>query len=185
MTWISFFGGVALGAMASWLITRHYYLRAAKDQNAALAALSNQLRQKNTLADFEVYLDTSDWTKTHVNGEEVWMANADNTVQIQIGERERDFKESWTTVYPDKNSALYPVYLKIGGTTIRQLNFIYMDGGRIFVPMADRRVSAQGAVEYFWNASSLEVKVCNIIGAYYIYNNLAGVAEVSKVEILK
>lgn len=184
MQWLSFLGGVALGAMASWLITRYYYQKASEEQKAALSALSQQLRQKNTLADFEVYLDTSGWTKTFLGDIEIWLADADNTVQIHIGERDRDFTEPWTTVYPDRNASLYPVYLKIGGVTIRQLNFIYMDGGRIFVPMADRRMSADGSIEYFWNANSLEVKVCGIVGSYYIYKDLAGVARMSKVAVV-
>lgn len=184
MQWLSFFGGVVLGAIASWLIAHYYYLKTAEDQKTVLTELSTQLQQKNTLADFEVYLDKSEWIKTHVDDKEVWLADTDNTVQIHIGDRDRDFTEPWTTVYPDKNSSLYPVYLKIGGTTIRQLNFISMDGGRIFVPMADRRVSANRALEYFWNVNSLEVKVCNIIGTYYIHKNLVGIAEMSKVDIV-
>ncbi len=112
------------------------------------------------------------------------MADADNTFQIEQGERTREFRERWTTVYPDPDSVAYPVYLKINGTIIKELTFISMDGGRILVPMAGVRPVSEGVVEYFWNLNSLEVKVCRIIGSYYRYQNLEGVAQMSKVSVI-
>lgn len=185
MEWVTFFGGVALGGLASWVITRYYYLAASADQKRALADLSSELRPRNTLADFERFLDNSTWHKTFVDDREVWLADADNTIQIHIGERERDFTEPWTVVYPDKTSSLYPVYLKINGITIKQLHFIFMDGGRIFVPLAESRLVKRDTLEYFWNVNSLDVKVCRIIGRYYIYNDLEGVAGMSNVALVQ
>lgn len=113
------------------------------------------------------------------------MCDANNTFQIEQGERTREFTERWTTVYPDRNSSAYPVYLKIGGIVIKEITFISMDGGRILVPMAEVHPTESDAVEYFWNANSLEVKVCRIIGSYYIYENLEGVARMSKVLVIE
>ena len=59
-----------------------------------------------------------------------------------------------------------------------------MDGGRIFVPMAEVRLDATGNPEYFWNLNGLEVCVCRIIGSYYIYETLEGVAKTSKVVLV-
>lgn len=112
------------------------------------------------------------------------MADADNTFQIEQGKSTRDFRERWTTVYPDPNSTAYPVYLKINGTTIKELTFISMDGGRIFVPMTEIRLVSNGASEYFWNLNSLEVLVCRIIGNYHIYKTLEEVAATSKVVLI-
>jgi len=60
-----------------------------------------------------------------------------------------------------------------------------MDGGRIFVPRAGVRLDATEAPECFWNLNSLEVWVCRIIGSYYIYETLEGVARTSKVTLVE
>jgi hypothetical protein len=182
---LTFIAGAVIGALSSWFITHRYYLKANADQRAELQRLSENLRPKNTLADFERYLDTSSWTKESINHTEVWVCNADSTFLIEQGERSREFKERWTTVYPDQNSSAYPVYLKIAGTVIKKLMFISMDGRRIFVPMAEVRPAPNNTVEYFWNINSLEVKVCRVIGDYYIYKDLEGVAKVSKVTLVQ
>lgn len=181
---LTFVAGVVIGALSSWFITHRYYLRASADQRAELQRLSQELRPRNTLRDFEDLLETSTWTKTHIDDTEVWICDANNTFQIEQGERTRDFNEPWTTVYPDRNSSAYRIYLKIGGIVIKELTFISMDGGRIFVPMVGCR-PANGGVEYFWNSNSLEVKLCRVIGSYYIYNSLEGVAEISKVSMIE
>lgn len=182
---LTFIAGAVIGALSSWFITHRYYLKAGADQRAGLQRLSEGLRPRNTLRDFDKLLETSSWTKTSIDHTEVWMCDANNTFQIEQGERTREFTERWTTVYPDRNSSAYPVYLKIGGTVIKQLTFISMDGGRIFVPMAEVRRIESGGVEYFWNANSLKVKVCRIIGSYHLYENLEGVARMSKVSVIE
>jgi len=88
-------------------------------------------------------------------------------------------------VHPDKYSSSYPVYLKINNTVIKELAFISVDGGRIFVPMLEIRPVSEEDVEYFWNTNSLGVKVCRIIGKYYIYNDLAGVAQRSRIALVE
>ncbi|MCM5570064.1 hypothetical protein M6I34_06055 [Burkholderiaceae bacterium FT117] len=181
---LMFAAGAAIGGLLSWLITHRYYIKAGADQRAELDRLSADLRPRNTLENFERMLESSNWTKSVIDHTEVWIADADNTYQIEIGERTREFTERWTTVHPDPNSSAYPVYLKLNGATIKELTFIAMDGGRIFVPMAGVRQAGANEVEYFWNLNSLEVKVCRIIGAYYLYENLEGVATRSKVAIV-
>lgn len=182
---LTFIAGAVIGALSSWFITHRYYLKAGADQRAELRQLSEDLRPRNTLRDFEKLLETSSWTKTYIDHAEVWMCDADNTFQIEQGERTREFTERWTTVYPDHDSSAYPVYLKIGGTVIKEFTFIFMDGGRIFVPMTESRRIESGGVEYFWNANSLRVKVCRIIGSYHIYETLEGVARMSKVSVIE
>lgn len=179
-----FAAGAAIGGLLSWLITHRYYLKAGADQRHELERLSAALKPRNTLENFERMLESSTWTKAVINQAEVWLADQDNTYQIESGERSREFTERWTKVHPDPNSSAYPVHLKLNGTTIKELTFISMDGGRIFVPMAEVRQAKEGEVEYFWNLNSLEVKVCRIVGSYYRYENLEGVAERSRVAIV-
>lgn len=174
----NFVAGCAIGGLLSWLITHRYYVIAGKEQKIELERLAEELRRRNTLDDFKILLDAS-WRKTHVDNTELWVCEADNTYQIRVGNDGRDFKEPWVEVHPDPVGVAYPVYLEIGSAVIQELTFVSVDGGRIFVPMPKRR-SPSG---YVWSVSSLEVKVCRIIGTYYRYDDLEGVAAVSKVEI--
>lgn len=182
---LTFVAGAAIGGLLSWLITHRYYVKAGSDQSAALAKLKQDLRPKTTLRDFEDMLARSSWTKTYIDHTGLWIADEDNTFQMQRGERSQDFTECWTKVHPDPNSASYPIYLKIGSSVVKELTFISADGGRIFVPMPGVRPLPDGATDYFWNLGSLEVRVCRIVGEYYRYNNLEGVARRSNVSIVE
>jgi hypothetical protein len=182
---ITFIAGVAIGGLLSWLISHAYYKKAGREQKAEFDELSKKLAPRNTLSDFERMLEDSTWISDTINESQVWIANADNTFQIIRGERADDFRERWTDGHPDQSSARYPVYLRINNTIIKELSFISVDGGRIFVPMPEIRPLNGDHVEYFWNTNSLEVKVCKIIGSYYIYNDLAGVAQRSRITLVR
>ncbi len=184
MDMVTFGLGVILGALSSWFITHRYYKKAAAEQKVELERLQGALRPRNTLRDFEHYVDASPWRKQYIDDRAVWVCDADNTFQIEEGQQRREFEERWTKVYPDKSSSAWPVYLKIGPVVVRELTFIMMDGGRIFVPMPELRPRGGDEVEYLWNRSSLEVKVCRIIGQHYIYENLEGVGRRSGVTII-
>lgn len=181
---ILFSAGVILGGLASWFIAHRYYLKGSVDQKQQIERLTAALKPRNTLRDFELLLRESRWEKTFIGNDEVWICTADNTFQIRRGERSREFSERWTTVYPDPNAAAYPVYLAINNNVIKELSFISMDGGRIFVPMAEVGPATENEPQYFWNLNSLEVKVCRIIGKYYIYENLEGVARMSRLALV-
>jgi len=182
---ITFIAGVAIGGLLSWLITHACYKKASREQKAELDQLSQKLSPKNTLSDFERMLEESTWAHESINETEVWIADSDNTFQVSRGERTDDFRERWTDRHPDKSSASYPVYLRINNTVIKELPFISVDGGRIFVPMPEIRPIRGDDVEYFWNTNSLGVKVCRIIGKYYIYNDLASVAHRSRIALVE
>jgi len=184
-TIVTFVAGVVLGALSSWVITHRYYLKASAEQRAELQRLSEALRPRNTLQEFAQRLETSHWQKRIIDGVEIWVCDDDNTFQIQSGAQSRDFREAWTTVYPDPASRAYPVYLKIGDVVIKELTFISLDGGRISVPMAEARPAEGGNVEYFWNVNSLEVKVGEVVGSYHIYKSLEGVAQRSRVTLIE
>lgn len=179
---ILLFFGVIIGGLISWYITHRYYKKSSQEQEKLIKKLSQELKEVNTLKYFEVLLEESKWKKESVGHNEVWIAEQNNTFQIQRGRPGSEFHESWTTMYPDLSTKQYPVYLKISGTTIKELKFISLDGGRIFVPMTEREFIG-GKPVFFWDMGSLSVKVCNIIGDYYIHKNLRGVAQMSKVEI--
>lgn len=137
----------------------------------------------HNLKTFERYLEEYRWNKEFIEQKEVWICEYDNLYQIEIGERNDNFTEAWTKVYPASNESWQkPVYLKIGGNHIKQLLFVAMDGGRIFVPLPEIN-SNNDQISYYWERNSLEFKVGRIVGEYYIYNSLEGIAERSKIEI--
>lgn len=60
-----------------------------------------------------------------------------------------------------------------------------VDGGRIFVPPPEIRPVSEDGIEYFWNVNSLEIKVCKVIGNYYVYNDLKAVAQRSRITLVE
>jgi hypothetical protein len=172
------------GALIGWFTSHWYFAKASRDQAGAVRKLTQDLRPKTTLHDFEEMLARSSWTKNYIDHTELWIADEDNTFQMQRGEKSQDFTERWTKVHPDPNSASYRIYLKIGSSVIKELTFISADGGRIFVPMPGVRPLPDETTDYFWNLGSLEVRVCRVVGEYYRYNNLEGVARRSNVSLV-
>lgn len=139
--------------------------------------------QSNNLQRFEKMMEKSRWRREFINHKEVWINDDDNTLQIERGDYCGEFREPWLEIYPDPVGARYPVYLKINNTPIKELTFIACDGGRIFVPLPERDFENDHA-KYKWRRDSLPFKVCKIIGEYYIYNNIEGIARVSKINII-
>lgn len=182
MTIILLIAGAIVGGLITWCIAHWYYEKASNEQKQLIEKLSKDLKEVNTLKYFEVLLEESEWKKEVIGNKEVWVSQENNTFQIQQGDYINSFTEPWTTMYPDINAGRYSVYLKIGDSVIKELKFISLDGGRIFVPMT-KRDFIDNKIIYFWDMTSLDAKVCKIIGSYYIYKNLYGVARQSKVEI--
>lgn len=176
--------GACIGGAISRGITHKYAEKSSKENKELINDLTKGIKEANTLKYFEVLLVTSNWKKEYINHREVWLAEDNNTFQIQSGDKGDEFHESWTEMYPDQSTLKYPVYLKINNSTVKELDFISLDGGRIFVPMPDRTIEGD-KVRYLWNINSLEVKVCRVIGSYYIHRDLVGVAKMSRVELVE
>ncbi len=74
---LTFVAGAAIGGLLSWLIAHRYYLKASAEQRVELKRLSEGLRPRNTLRNFENLLETSRWTQSVIDHTEVWMADAE------------------------------------------------------------------------------------------------------------
>lgn len=123
--------------------------------------------------------------KEVINDKEYWICKDNNIFQIEISNREDKFSEPWTKVYPDSNGSWKTnIYLSINGTQIKQFIFIQMDGGRIFVPLPKQKINKNKQVIYYWERDSLEYKIGKIIGEFYIYNSLEGIANKSDISII-
>jgi hypothetical protein len=141
--------------------------------------------QKKNIDTFLLKIQESNWDKQLIKFKETFTCYDDTSYQIEIGEMLQKFNEIWSDVYPDKeHSWLIPVYLKINGSTIKELYFVSCDGGRIFVPIPKRNIKKDGGGKvFYWEKDSFEFKLARIIGEYDIYNSLEKIAEMSKIEI--
>jgi len=138
----------------------------------------------NYLLNFNRFLDDNHrWRKEIIDNKEIWFCEEDNSYQIEIGEKNNDFSEQWTRVYPDKNGSWSKnVYLRVNTLQIKQFLFIYCDGGRILVPLPNREL-VNGELSFWFDKDSLEYKIGKIIGDFYIYTSLEGVAKTSNIQI--
>lgn len=144
----------------------------------------SQVETDKNIETFKNLVENASWRKELIKHKEVWICDKDNTFQIEVGEPDGEFREKWTQVYPDtQNVSGYPVYLRINNTTIKELAFVSCGGGRIFVPLPELQSEGNQTV-YIWKINSLQYKVCQIIGQYYIYQNIEGIARMSKIRII-
>lgn len=132
---------------------------------------------------FLLKIENSHWSHQQIKSSELYTCLDDSSYQIEIGEKSQPFNEPWSDVYPDKNNSwLIPVYLKINGQCIKEIDFVLCDGGKIFVPLpviADEKIS-----EFYWNRNTLEFKLSKIIGVFYKYDGIEGVAKKSGIQII-
>ncbi len=167
------------------------YIKAGRDISAGgdIIVGNKTINQSSPTADknieaFKRLIENTSWRKELIDHKEVWICDKDNTYQIEIGDCAGEFHEKWTQVYPDsQNVARYPVYLKINNTIVKELTFVSCDGGRIFVPLPELQSEGSQTV-YIWKKDSLPYRVCQIIGHYYIYKTIEGVARISKISII-
>ncbi len=154
-------------------------------------------KQKSQLETFEDYIVNKNWTEQEIDGDTIWICEADNLYQIHNRGDYDEFSEPWTQVYPDKNgSGKHSVDLVYAGTIIKRFTFIYCDGGRISVVMPELYIAPEHRYpqrkfkeddkdyrEYHWEKDSLKYKLMKLIGSFYIYETPEGVAKQSNIVI--
>jgi hypothetical protein len=74
--------------------------------------------------------------------------------------------------------------LYIAGEPIKEVIFISCDGGRIFVSWPDIEYKEGVENVFYWDKNSIGYKVMKIIGEYYIYESIEGVANQSGIKIV-
>ncbi len=102
----------------------------------------------------------------------------------------KDFSEPWTKGFSDPDACTCWVNLKVFGVTQTQELFVYLDGGRYFVPMPEQRVSENrdGSLErrFYYDRTTLKYLLGNVIGRYYptFASNLVEFAAWKGIEII-
>lgn len=183
--WI-FILGLVFGGIVSWITSDIFFVRASVSQKEEFSRLLSELETKNTLEYFEKLLDESEWVKRFIDDRETWVCAKNNLLQIAEDDSREKFTEEWTDKFPDKRSFISKVYLSINNIRVKELNFITVDGGRIFVPIPElQNVDLKNSSRTFvWKTQSLGVRVSRKIGSYYIHNNLEGVAKMAGIKVL-
>jgi hypothetical protein len=174
--------GAIVGAIPSWFISKSFSDESSKELETQLNNHASKIESATTFNSFERMLRTSNWKKEHIGHGEIWVCEKNNTFQIHMCDDDREFKESWTSVFPDQNTTMFHVNLTIGGTIVKSLPFISADGGRYTLPLPELAV-IDGKPSFFWSSNSVEVRVAEIIGNFYRYGSLGEVAEFTKVEL--
>ena len=146
--------------------------------------VNNPKIESKNLETFEKLVENEDWHFEMIDEKEVWVCKVNNTYQIQKEEGEEGYQaEPWTQVYPSNITSGSKVSLKINETVIKQIQFVSCDHGNIFVPLTTIRKGRNGRIDE-WDRRSLEYKIAKIIGKFYIYDTIEGVAEKSKIKII-
>jgi len=129
-------------------------------------------------------LERSKWTAERIDDLNVWICDQRATFKIVALGNFRDFHEEWTDRVPDtEHTSMSTIELRINNSAVRTLSFVSLDGGRYFVPLP-RKLSLDRQAIYCWEKSSLDYKVCQIIGRYYRGNSLEDTARFLGVEIV-
>ena len=150
----------------------------------ATPSTQNSQATEFTLGGFEKLVESAQWTKELINNQDVWVCSTNALFQIVLEGDSEEFSEPWTQVYPDKlGSGKYTASLKINGTIIKQILIVWCDGGRIRVPLPRVKTSGDDRI-FYWSSDSLEFKLGKLIGNFYSYGTIEGVAAMSNIEII-
>ena len=145
-------------------------------------SVSSEPEEEYSLNYFIYLLDNFTWVKEDISHEEIWFCSKNYNFQIRKVFVDNSFNEEWTKVYPDKTVSRYSVFLYLNNFPIKEIIFLSCDGGRIFVSLPDIEYKKEERF-FYWDQNSLGFKVMKIIGDFYIYKNIEGVAKMSKIDI--
>lgn len=145
---------------------------------------------KNKLLSFKYNVEKGAWKKEIIYDKEVWICENNPMFQIKKGNDCFDFTEMRTQAYPDAYwSYKYTVELITNGIIIKTLTWVSCDWWRVHVPIPKQEVIQKSdsiddiEVKYYWDKDSIEFKIGKIIGDFYAYNDMEGIARVSEIEI--
>lgn len=88
----------------------------------------------------------------------------------EVDDRRWDHEEPWITktLRPDKNLHSYQVALKVNGNIIHTENFIFMDGGRYYVPIPRVEYAhTDNENDNIYYYESIQVLLADVLGKYH------------------
>ena len=180
----STFIGWVLGLISSWLIAKLFAKRSSSDVEKKLKQQTTQLNSVNNFTSFERMLRTAKWRRENIGHDEVWVCEQNNLFQFKRSDDRRDFREKWTSVFPDQNGSMFHINLLINGTVVRSLPFVSGDGGRYILPLPEIAL-IDDEQAFSWYRDEIDVIIADIIGDYYHCKSIEQVAKFTKVELVR
>lgn len=181
---MNIFIGWVLGIISSWFISSIFANRSSSEIDNKLEKQTSKLSSGTNFVSFERMIRTSRWNCEEIDHDEVWVCESNNLFQFKRSGDRRDFREKWTSVFPDQNGSMFHINLMINGTVVRSLPFVSGDGGRYTLPLPDVALIDNEQV-FTWYLDEIDVLIAEIIGNYYHYGSIEQVANFTKVELLK
>jgi hypothetical protein len=173
---------LVIGAVFGWFTNKYFSKKTSDEFVRKIDQQTFNLSAATTFAAFERMLRTSKWRKEHIDNKTVWVCENDNTFQFSASDDNREFNESWTSVFPNQGTSMFHINLTMGGTIVKSLPFISADGGQYTLPLPEIKI-IDGKQFFFWSSDSIEVKIAEIIGNFYRNRSLEEVAFFTKIEL--
>ena len=99
-----------------------------------------------------------------------------------MGDDHRDFKETWTSVFPNQDTSMFHINLTVNGIIIKSLPFISADGGSYTLPLPELEIFENNQ-NFYWSPNSIEVKIAEIINNFNTYTSIKEVADFTKINL--
>ncbi|MFA5248252.1 MAG: hypothetical protein WC415_03330 [Patescibacteria group bacterium] len=132
------------------------------------------------------------WSKLYVGREKYhWHYKNHPEFIIEIDDEGRDWtvQEKWMPYCPDSSKRARFVVVRVNGQAILTEEFISLDAGRYFVPVARREVIGEPAIEavvdFKYYYTSMQVMLSRIIGEYYRESGIDDFMQKNKIDIYK
>jgi hypothetical protein len=164
-----------------------------KSDDLGITELVDEIPKHDRFARWKSLLKNGNWTKqeftTSEGYETVWISEDDMSYQIAETDMVavKEFNEPWVKRFPDKHTSSYYVNLIESGSVVKQETFVSLDGARYFVPIpklvpiGDKWEATE--YKYYYERDSLSFLLGEVIGSYYIVNNLEEFAARQGIEI--
>ena len=182
MELLSLIVGALIGAIPSWFISKSFATASSKELEQKLKLQTSAIESASSFNSFEKMLRSSNWRNEYINNNKVWVCEKNNTFQIHMGDDHRDFKETWTSVFPDQNTSMFHINLTVNGIIIKSLPFISADGDKYTLPLPELEVFENNP-NFYWSPNSVEVKIAEIINNFNTYTSIKEVANFTKINL--
>lgn len=177
------FIGWILGVISSWVIAKVFAKKSSVELERKLTTQTQRLSSATNFVSFERMLRTAKWKREDIDHDKVWVCESNSLFQFKRSDNREEFREKWTSVFPDQNGSRFHINLMINGIVVRSLPFVSGDGGRYTLPLPDLALVNEEQV-FTWYKDEIDVLISEIIGNYYRYRSIAEVAKFTKVELV-
>ena len=144
----------------------------------------------STKDEFDFYITHWVWEKKLFDHVQTWICKDTDEYQlIEWNPITRNFKESWTKVFPDnENNKSCQLFLKRNGIIVREFTWVYCDGGRVWMPIHDRKKhwktnKRECIMDYFFLKDSLQYRMLQKIWNYWSEDSFERIFEQAKIKI--